>query len=69
MYANSCLFLGPLVESRLVSFLVSQCNVRLSFLFAHFSLCMYSIVWGFFNKSGGVLGISAATAGLELKVK
>jgi len=43
MYPNSCLFLGPLVESRLF-FSVSQCNVRLSFLFTHFSLCMYFIV-------------------------
>jgi len=43
-HPNSCLFLCPVIENRLFSSLALQCNVRLSFLFAHFSLCMYLIV-------------------------
>lgn len=42
--ADSCLFLGVLVESRLFSHLVSQRNVTLSVLSAYFSLCVYLIV-------------------------
>lgn len=66
--ATSCLVLGVLVESRLFPQLVSQCDVTLSLSFRLF-FSVHAFDGFVFNKSGGVLGISAATAGLEPKVK
>lgn len=65
MHPNSCLFLGPLVKIKLFSFSMSGQIVLpfQSFLVLH----VFDRI--FFNKSECVLGISATTAGLELKVK